>query len=376
MRIPYDDNLKVEYLNSVFNRDRISTCYKYFWLLAILSKITPQKTTFTYDELITEMVADAWYMVSEYHLRLGPNKTTDNLEEAVKYLYTELNKGSKSSTEKREKLIEYLTELKDPKYLEYKKKLINNVPYCLQSPFYRFTGKSIKLSSAAIGKINEQSQLIYYFSAFKNLQTQITISDEWVGYLCKNRYILQDWTRYNLIGYLQDRNPSVPGIADKILPPEKRNLERAKAYWHTVIMADKSLEDIYGHNTLSEIKISIDHFVPWQYVAHDELWNLHPTTKNINSSKSNSLPDWDTYFGALCDIEYKANELRYTNNKVADAFNKCAEYHVNNSEIRRALYSDRLARAEFYSRLDKVLRPVYESAVNCGFREWVYTNGK
>ncbi|MBE5919975.1 MAG: hypothetical protein E7272_09045 [Pseudobutyrivibrio ruminis] len=24
--------------------------------------------------------------------------------------------------------------------------------------------------------------------------------------------------------------------------------------------------------------ISIDHFVPWSYVAHDEMWNLNPTT--------------------------------------------------------------------------------------------------
>ena len=50
---------------------------------------------------------------------------------------------------------------------------------------------------------------------------------------------------------------------------------------------------------LVDQKISVDHFVPWQYVAHDELWNLHPTTKSINSSKSNNLPVWDRYFSQL-----------------------------------------------------------------------------
>lgn len=376
MHIPGDDNLKIEYLSRMFDRNRVSNCYKYFWFLAILSKITPENKTFSYDELITEMIADAWYMVAEYHLRLGPNNTTDNLEEAVKYVFFVLNQERIPSTEKREVLIEYLRNLKDKKYLSYKNKLTYNVPYCMQTPFYDTMADRLlkNPSKNVIDRINMQSRLVYYFSAFNKLGTDITISDEWVGYLCKNREILIDWTRYNLIGYLQDRNPSVPGIADKILPPEKRKLEHAKKYWLTVIAADKSLEDIYGHNTLNDIAISIDHFVPWQYVAHDELWNLHPTTKRINSSKSNNLPEWDKYFGSLCDLEYRANELRYTNDKVKTAFEKCAEHHVNNSEIRRALYSNRLERAEFYSRLDKVLRPVYDSAINCGFREWVYTD--
>ena len=49
------------------------------------------------------MIADAWYMVTEYHLRLGPLGITDNLEEAVKYIHE--NYGFISS-EKREKILE------------------------------------------------------------------------------------------------------------------------------------------------------------------------------------------------------------------------------------------------------------------------------
>ena len=375
MAIPYDENLKIEYLSRVFDRNRISNCYKYFWFLAILEKLAPDKTSFTYDELITEMVADAWYMVTEYHLRLGPSNTTDNLEEAVKYIFSELNKEKIPSTEKREVLVEYLTRLDDKRYLSYKDILTYNVPYCLQTPFYDITDKSLKSpSKSVIDRINMQKRLMYYFGEFRRLKTIISINDEWIGYLCKNKEILRDWARYNLIGYLQDRNPSVPGIADKILPPYKRKLEKAKEYWKTVILADGSLTDIYGGNQLSEIAISIDHFVPWQYVAHDELWNLNPTTRVINSSKSNNLPDWDTYFLSLCDLEFKAHELSYTNPRVKEAFMKCAEYHVNNSEVRRNLYAERLERSEFFIRLDKIVRPVYDAAKNCGFREgWIYS---
>lgn len=372
MHIPSDDNLKIEYLKRVFDRNRISNCYKYFWFLAILRKISSDNRTFSYDELITQMVADAWYMVAEYHLRLGPNNTTDNLEEAVKYVYSELNHERIPSTEDRDVLVEYFKQLTDSRYLNYKRKLTENVPYCMQTPFYeRFLKNPSKKD---IDIINQQSRLIYYFGAYNKLSTQITISDEWVNYLCQNKEILQDWTRYNLIGYLQDRNPSVPGMTDKILPPKNRKLEHAKDYWKIVIAADTSLKDIYGDNQLSDIAISIDHFVPWQYVAHDELWNLNPTTKNINSSKSNNLPDWNTYFNPLSELEYRAHVLAFTNTKVKEAFEKCADYHVNNSEIRRTLYSEQLERAEFCLRLNNVLRPVYESAKNCGFREWVYQN--
>jgi hypothetical protein len=36
--------------------------------------------------------------------------------------------------------------------------------------------------------------------------------------------------------------------------------------------------------------ISLDHYVPWSFVVHDQLWNLIPTTKSVNSKKSDLLP--------------------------------------------------------------------------------------
>ena len=77
-----------------------------------------------------------------------------------------------------------------------------------------------------------------------------------------------------------------------------------------IIQKDPSLTDIYGKIDLKDVSISVDHFIPWQYVAHDELWNLHPTTQSINSSKNNSLPTWELYFEKLGGLEYRAYELK------------------------------------------------------------------
>ena len=96
--IPFDEKLNIGVLSKVFERKRISNCYKYFWFQAILENIVEDKVVFTYDEILNQMIEDAWYMVTEFKLRLGPCNTTDNLEEVVKYIHS---KSNISSTAKR-----------------------------------------------------------------------------------------------------------------------------------------------------------------------------------------------------------------------------------------------------------------------------------
>lgn len=179
-----------------------------------------------------------------------------------------------------------------------------------------------------------------------------------------------------LIQYLQNKNPSVPGIADKIEAPVSRNIERVRKYWKLIIQIDSSIKDIYGDVDLSHTSISVDYFVPWQYVAHDELWNLHPTTKSINSRKSNSLPSWTLYFNSLGKLEYRAYELKNQNEIIERKFQKIAPYHLNNQEICNQLYEDGLDKNSFIGRLEHVVKPVYESAQMSGFKEWVYDGGR
>ena len=371
MQLPCSEELNIGYLSRLF--DNTSNCYKFFWFQAIIRKLDETHIRFTYEELINEMIADAWYMVTEYHLRLGPLGITDNLEEVVKYIYKEYGFAS---SEKREKLISFLENSDDKKILKYKSDLTLNVPYRLQVPFYdeitigqKMWGGSKQILTE---EINRQHRLLYYFTLISGLKTVIEINDIWIGYLLKHKEILKCWTQLKLIQYLQNKNPSVPGIADKIEAPTSRDIERVRKYWKLIIDIDPSLRDIYGNLPLTDVSISVDHFVPWQYVAHDELWNLHPTTKSINSSKSNSLPSWNSYFEPLGEIEYKAYELKACNEKVAREFDKIAPYHLNNQEIKSALYAEGLDKSAFIGRLEHIIKPVYEAAQTSGFKEWVY----
>jgi hypothetical protein len=336
-------------------------------MMGIMELVSGGKTEITYNEIITEMIVNAWFMVTDCNLRLGPSNTTDNLEKIVKYLYSDLYKEKVKPTESKTVLRKMIGSERDDCFQSIKKELIEDVPYCMQSPFYPNI-KSPKKNK--IDQINQQKRLIYYFSKFNNLNTTIFVSDEWIEYLLKNREIINDWIKYNLLEYLQRKNPSVPGIIDKFAPPSKRNLERVRNYWKAVILIEPSLKDIYGDIVLKDVSISIDHFVPWQYVAHDELWNLSPTTKNINSNKSNKLPSWDKYFEKLVDREFTAYQLSFSNELVKKEFALCADYHLNNSEARNALYAEKLDINSFRDKLSNIIRPVYESAKNCGFEDW------
>ena len=176
-----------------------------------------------------------------------------------------------------------------------------------------------------------------------------------------------------MIIYLQKRNPSVPGISDKLYLPQERKLDKVKKYWKTILEI-QPINEIYGNNVITKDNITIDHFVPWSYVAHDELWNLHPTTKSINSSKSNNLPDWERYFKMLCKQEYLSYKIMWDYEIVHEKFENCAKEHLNSWDVKQKLYRNGLSESEFGGILEEIISPVYNSAKNCGFREWVYSN--
>lgn len=125
--LPKSDYLQIERLGHIF--DDKSECYKLFWFQVILRKIVDGQTSATYEEIINEMIADAWYMVSEYHLNLGPR---DNLERAV----TRLSEISNlKPAEKKSVLMDYISVCKDSIVMSQKRALKDEVPYRLQAPF-------------------------------------------------------------------------------------------------------------------------------------------------------------------------------------------------------------------------------------------------
>ncbi len=363
--LPESEGLRIEYFGHLF--DNTSECYKLFWFKVIVEKILGGRNSASYEEIIDEMITEAWYMVAEYHLNLGPR---DNLEFAVNRL-VEIS-GFKSSEEKPI-LLEYIRNCRDQELLRYKKILTDNVPYRLQSPFLGWKTDDWKVSKKQqIDRINAYCHLIYKFDRLDGLNPRIHFDEKWSEYIVRNQIIIKGWMKYNLVEYLQRRNPNVPGVIDKLYPPQERKLQEIQKYWK-LIMSVRPVVEIYGNGKLTEKDISIDHFVPWSYVANDEIWNLHPTTKSINSAKSNHLPRWDMYFEKLSGLEYQAYQLIWRHEDVRKEFEKVKKKHLNSQLVEGRLYAPDLSREEFGRRLSEVVLPVYQSAKTAGFSEWEYT---
>ena len=127
MQLPESDSLEIQYLSRIF--DNTSECYKFFWFQAIVTKVLEGKQYITYEELIDEMIADAWYMVVEYHLNLGPRDTLENLVHYLQQI------SQIKSSEKKDNILAYLRVCKDKDVLRQKRILTKNVPYRIQAPF-------------------------------------------------------------------------------------------------------------------------------------------------------------------------------------------------------------------------------------------------
>ena len=56
-----------------------SYCYKFYWLEAIVQLIAAGVSETTFDEIIDEMICNAWYSVREFHIHLsGLNELPDD----------------------------------------------------------------------------------------------------------------------------------------------------------------------------------------------------------------------------------------------------------------------------------------------------------
>jgi hypothetical protein len=63
-----------------------SYCYKFYWLEAIVHLISEGLIETSFNEIIDEMIANAWHTVLEYHIHLSgviEGQVKDGLERAI-----------------------------------------------------------------------------------------------------------------------------------------------------------------------------------------------------------------------------------------------------------------------------------------------------
>ena len=319
------------------------------------------------------MIVSAWYTVTQYHLFLGPmieGKRRDAINRAIDVLIenTSLNENSKPDE------IRFVLKEQSSLVLEYKKKLAKNVPYKLLSSFSteltKDKGDAYRIEY--IQKLNEKIKLPYIIENEMGINKYVVIQDAWISFLMDNYMIIKNWIQYNKIQFLQMINPGVPGIINK-LDDERNNvrhLERVRDLWNAHIeVSNKKIVDIYTGNKL-ESTFDVDHFIPWSYVAHDEMWNLIPSNASVNRSKSNNLPEWNLYFNKMANMEYDLYKSVVEYDSIHKLFEKCYAKNLQSLWALEELYVKGNTEEVFKHKLEAHLHPLYEAARMQGYREW------
>ena len=354
-----------------------SYCYKFYWLEAIVQIISRGTAETTFDEIINEMICNAWYSVREFHVHLSglPNDgiIKDALERAVLCL-AELSSipANASKEEIRNAIREY-----DPKLKSAKEQLTNMVPYRALAGFFTKTEEtpdweSIRRIVAYIERINREVVMLpYTLGLSSKLKKEVHLNPLWIKMIQDNTVAILGWIQYEKVRWLQNNNPEVPGLVYKLAPMDEKmkKLANVRKLWEGIL--DLSVvRDVFTGRSVEKSKFDVDHFIPWSFVMNDELWNLSPMESALNRQKSNKLPKWDPFFEHFAHNQYLMYEFIHEKADIHKRFEACFRDNLHSIWAGQELYRPGNTRDEFYDILQKNMRPIYDSAKRQGFEMW------
>ena len=418
IKLPESYIIDTENLSKVFDNTTMS--YKFFWFKALLRSVKRKIYEPKVIDLLQDMVLLSYYMVNECNLCLGYKDGLYDINRIIKGKY---NVSPKLSTEIvisdniiQEKLKEaFILQgvFKDDEISGMIYKLRNDVATRFIKPFIAnplinkcvggWSKDNIELINnyyfTSLNKV--EKPLPYFFDNYKNPDTCtiININEYYVDYFTRNYDFLDSFCNYYLAEYLQKRNPTVPGIINKIMPEQRRDtLNLISSFYKEVIENSKiPILDIYTENDLRNIKdnFSIDHFIPWSYIANNEMWNLTPTDQITNSTKSNYLPSLDKYLNIFLNQKWLFWTTIRNNNTILCSFYNRISNNEAEGKTKKFIYTEEFIKLflndeienesdfinfyrnnnidefAFKNTYEENIKKCYAGAKNCGFELWV-----
>ncbi|BAQ67042.1 HNH endonuclease domain-containing protein [Geminocystis sp. NIES-3709] len=326
--LPESDHLNISALSQLF--DATTNSYKYLFFNALLDilarKLFDNSTRIYFRELVIEILANAWYPHIFFKLSFGKqDQIANKLDQLNIEFYTE-------KVTKKEKLINLIGQ---QNLDDISNSLMRFVPFRLIRPFFanELRGTKDYLVNFRITELStnlfDNYKPIYCFNSTEYKETNsIILNSDWVEYFKQNFTIIKGWVAWEWLNYMQKNNQNTPNLASKLFPLDKReSLHQQAKYWK-IILDKQPIKCIYSHQILDKNSVSIDHYLPWSFVAHDRLWNLIPTMSSVNSSKSNNIPS-SQYLAKFIQLQHQGltishqylpqkEWLKYTENYLLD----------------------------------------------------------
>jgi hypothetical protein len=242
------------------------------------------------------MISNAWYTVNYFHISFGKQDRLQRAIEVVKCC------EPLRIDEKKDYIFNKLINTNNKNSLDQLKYFNNQVPHWFLSPWFPHMSRN---------EIYTASQEFKNQCLYSLLEDEIEINEEWTKYLYENIKVLKDFCYWNLVIFLQAKNPNVPDIPNKLIKPASRNSlnKQRKNFWDIVVEELGSVDCIYTGKKLTVGNYAVEHFIPYAFVSHDLIWNLIPADKSFNSSKRDKLPPLDKYFNPFFLMQESAIKI-------------------------------------------------------------------
>jgi hypothetical protein len=341
-------------LSRIFNNTTNS--YKYLFFISLLELLRNKEFNsikISYRELSSMMLAYAWYPKTYFRLSFGKQDQVGKYLESIDLprkltpigtLYSKILSNENLALDA---LLSYVPQRLIREFFLHE--MAGKKDSLVDSMIVNLSCERINNSSPPLYKIDQKSQTI-------------ELANVWLNFLKNNFNPMLGWCLWHWAMYLQKHNPSSPAIISKLIPPKTRaSLTKQKLMWDNLIHATE-IRCIYTNEKIQK-NYHLDHFLPWSFVAHNQPWNLIPTSPEVNLSKSDSIPK-EIYVPALAGLQHKmllnSRELLTDKKWLSEVIPYVDALHVDQHESLL-----KLEQLENYYL--KTYKPLIEIAKNSGF---------
>ncbi len=355
-KLPSSEHLNIGALSRLF--DNTSASYKFLLFKSILESVSLGNTRLNFDRLALRSIAQAWYSIHFYKISYGHSdrvtQWVDDLDQDFRKQNVLISNMSYIS------IYELLVELdreKIPSITNFIREFSKLVPYRLITPWFgpELKGLADSKKNARIAQLSASGSL-YQLITNDPEGLVLEIRDDWAQYLKTNYAIVNGWHNFHFLHYLQKRNPTVLSLATKLSPPEERNMNQVKKLFGDFFKERQDLRRCIYTGVEISGSVSHDHFFPWSFLGADPLYNFVPTTKELNSSKSNQIPD-HSLVQKINDFQFQFFDFLRLHNK-----SNAIEFYINDLGVKEGVQKD-----EFSISMDRFYEPLFLTAKNQGF---------
>ncbi len=357
-------SLNTQPLQKVFKRTTAS--YKFLWFLAILDCVRESATTasgnlvFPTQDICARMVAKSWVPTQRFKLSFGYwdritkviealKNPANDFQFSVKYKEAEVLKALETFAKVNPK--NFKTIIFDP--------LIQEVSFRFLNPWHSKAASSLKES---IKDATLQDPYLFPNGSWDFIE----VPSQWAAFFRENYSLLKDFTYWNFADFLQTKNTAVPGLVKKLeLPAARLSLDSQRRFWLSYLDSEHVTKDIYGHDFKAD-SFALDHYLPWTFVVHNQIWNLTPVEKSLNSSKNDLIPD-EPFIAPLARQHQNLVKYHYRTDP-----NRSEDFFEQYENFLGITIADFVSASEtvIIDKYKEHLDPLTQTALNMGFQLW------